>query len=109
MVLSSKLAEEVPWYNFLWEKGSKDSFMFFTFSCKYKLFFVFLFFGGRGGGLVCMGHIMLCSEKEDFIWLYFNQNACAKFHHQFQGSKLPELLIGQKLPLKPVIHPTCLG
>ena len=68
MVLSLKLAEEVPWYNFLWEKGSKDSFMFFTFSCKYKFrffffFFFFFFFGGGGGGLV-LWVILSCVLKK---------------------------------------------
>ena len=34
MVLSVKLAEEVPWSNFLWEKLVKVVSNFFFFSCK---------------------------------------------------------------------------
>ena len=36
-----------------------------------------------------------CSEKEDFIWLYSNQNACIKIPPS--RSKLPEPLIGTEM------------
>ena len=62
---------------------SKDSFMVFfsTFLVNISLENYLL------GGISMYVSYMLCSDflKEDFIWLYFNQNACAKSHLQGQS------------------------
>ena len=54
MVLSLRLAEEVPWSNFLWKKLMKIVSCFTTFLVNINLEILFLSFlvVGGGGGLV---------------------------------------------------------